>query len=267
MPGPRQHPPIPPTSARDVPLFRDHVHRTTAAGAFRTGADGYHAVRPGYPPEVVELIPQSARTVADIGAGTGKLTERLLIDGRDVIAVEPSQAMLDVLGRTCPGAQRIVGKAEATGLAGRSMDAVVSAQTWHWVDAPTASAEMARILAPEGRLVLVWNTLDVQVPWVHRLTRIMHSGDVLKPGFMPEVAAPLVLEQELRLNWVQELTTEEVLLLAKTRSYWLNAKAATREKVAANLRWYLFEHLGFAPGDVVPLPYRCDAFVYLAEHI
>lgn len=264
MPGPREHPPIPPTSTRDVPLFRDGRHRATAASAFRTGADAYHAVRPGYPPEVLELIPAAARTVADIGAGTGKLTEQLIDVGFDVIAVEPSGAMLDVLGRTCPTAARVQATAEATGLADASVDAVVCAQTWHWVDVPRASRELARIMAPGGRAVLVWNTLDVQVPWVHRLTRIMHSGDVLRPGFVPATDPPLALEQELRLDWVAELTTEEVLMLARTRSYWLNAKAATREKVAANLRWYLFEHLGFAPGDVVPLPYRCDAFSYRA---
>ena len=39
---------------------------------------------------------------------------------------------------------------------------------------------------------------------------------------------------------------------------------ATREKVEANLRWYLYDHLGFAPGEKVGLPYRCDAFALRA---
>ena len=47
-----------------------------------------------------------------------------------------------------------------------------------------------------------------------------------------------------------------------TRSYWLKANERTRAKMEANLSWYLFERLGFDPGDTVPLPYRTDAFVY-----
>ena len=31
--------------------------------------------------------------------------------------------------------------------------------------------------------------------------------------------------------------------------------------MTANLDWYLYEHLGFAPGQPVELPYRTDAFV------
>src|SRR5699024_1966265 len=111
-----------------------------------------------------------------------------------------------------------------------------------------------RVLRPGGVAVLVWNTLDVRVPWVHRLTRIMHAGDVQKPGFVPDVAPPLRIDRELRLEWEQRLTPEQIILLARTRSYWLRAKDATREKVEANLGWYLYDHLGFAPGEKVGFP-------------
>lgn len=262
-----------------MPVFRDGAHRRVGAGAFGEGlSDGdaarYDDVRPGYPQEVVALVGAgvgagttdagtigAALDVLDVGAGTGKLTAALVASGHRVTAVEPGAEMLAALGRACPDVARVRATAEATGLADGSFDAITCAQTWHWVDVPAASAEFARLLRPGGRVVLTWNTLDVRVPWVHRLTRIMHAGDVQKPGFVPDVAAPLRITDELRLEWEQLLTPEQIVMLARTRSYWLRSAQRTREKVEANLRWYLHDHLGFASDDVVPLPYRCDSFV------
>ena len=65
--------------------------------------------------------------------------------------------------------------AEATGLTDGTLDLVVFAQSWHWVDPLRAAAEAARILTPGGVLVAVWNQMEVSIPWVHRLTRIMRS--------------------------------------------------------------------------------------------
>ena len=257
-----------------MPSFRDGAHRAAGAGAFGdslSDADAarYDDVRPGYPPEVVALLADGDRAgaaldVLDVGAGTGKLTAGLVAAGHRVTAVEPGAEMLAGLARACPGVARVRATAEETGLAGGSFDAITCAQTWHWVDVPAASAEFARLLRPGGVVVLTWNTLDVRVPWVHRLTRIMHAGDVQKPGFVPDVAPPLRITDELRLNWEQLLTPEQIVMLARTRSYWLRSKPGTREKVEANLRWYMHDHLGFAPGDAVALPYRCDSFVLRA---
>lgn len=253
-----------------MPAFRNGVHRAAGAGAFGDSlSDGdaatYDDVRPEYPPQVVELAGAAPLNVLDVGAGTGKLTAALVAAGHRVTAVDPGAEMLAALARVCPSAARVRATAEATGLADGSFDAITCAQTWHWVDVPAASAEFARLLRPGGRVVLTWNTLDVRVPWVHRLTRIMHAGDVQKPGFIPDVAAPLHIVDELRTEWEQPLTPGRIIELARTRSYWLRSSPATREKVEANLRWYLHDHLGFAPGDLVSLPYRSDSFVVSAD--
>ncbi|MEJ5919521.1 class I SAM-dependent methyltransferase [Corynebacterium sp. H78] len=272
MPSPKEHPPIPPTSKRDNPLFRSAELRDTARFSFADqlknsddGALGYHSVRPGYPHEVLEMLSLTnlAGTHAvDVGAGTGQLTRQLLDAGATVNAIDPSTVMLDTLATTCPDARRFLGTAESMPmLDDDSADIITCAQTWHWVNVAEASAEFARVLSHDGVALLVWNTLDVRIPWVHRLTRIMHAGDVQKPGFLPEVVAPLRICEVLRTEWQQQLTPEQIVMLARTRSYWLNAKTQIREKVEANLRWYLYDHLGFAPGVCVDLPYRCDAFL------
>lgn len=248
-------------SAKNAPGFRDAAARQVTAGAFTRGAGTYDEVRPSYPPEVADLIGDAER-VLDIGAGTGKLTESLVAPGRQVVAVEPSHDMSQVLATRLPEVAVVEAKAEALPLADATFNSITCAQTWHWLDVQAASAEAARVAIPGATLVLCWNTLDVTHPWVLRYSRISHSGDVHREGFYADVGKQWLLTRELRTKWVQAITPEGLEALARTRSYWLNAGEATREKVADNLRWYLYERLGFVEGQLLPLPYRTDAFVY-----
>lgn len=248
-------------SAKEAPDFRNAAARQSTAEAFTCGADTYDEVRPGYPPEVAELV-GTAERVLDIGAGTGKLTQALMAPGRQVVAVEPSHDMSQVLAARLPQVAVVESKAETLPLADATFNAITCAQTWHWLDDEAASAEASRVAAPGARLVLCWNTLDVTHPWVLRYSRISHSGDVHREGFYPGVGKQWLLQRELRTKWIQPVTPEVLEALARTRSYWLGANRATRSKVADNLRWYLYERLGFAPGQLLPLPYRTDAFLY-----
>ena len=247
-----------PASAKDAPEFADAAHRYRSASAFRTGADTYDSVRPGYPAEVVDLV-AGRRTVLDLGAGTGKLTTRLLDAGHEVLALDPSPDMVRFLSRLGVPAWRAT--AEATALVDDAVDAVTCAQTWHWVDAAAACAELDRVVRPGGRVVLAWNNLDVSHPWILRLARIMHSGDIQRPGFLPEVHAPWRIVRELRTGWIQHLRTGDVHRLMHTRSYWLRSGEKIRDRMTRNLDWYLFDRLGFHEGQLLPIPYRTDAFV------
>ena len=225
-----------------------------------SGAD-YDAVRPTYPQWCVPwLLDGSAtRRVVEVGAGTGLFTRDLVTSGHRVIAVEPSVSMLEVLRKQVPGVEHtLIGTGESTGLE-ETVDAVVAAQAWHWVDPIEAGAEAARIThgASDPVLGLVWNQLDVQVPWVHRLARIMHAGDVHRDAQAAAQAGPLWRIEAVREDrWVQRLSVEQVFELTRTRAYWLRANQKTRQRVEGNLRWYLHEHLGFEPGERIELPYR-----------
>ncbi|WP_273369599.1 class I SAM-dependent methyltransferase [Corynebacterium massiliense] len=253
-----------PPSAREAPHFATAAHRKTTARAFSNGARDYDDARPGYPAAVVDffLAGVNKADVVDIGAGTGKLTAALAADSRaqTVTAVDPSPAMTRVLRAKHVPAVRA--SAEHTALADAHFHLATLAQTWHWVDVAAASRELDRIVRPGGRVGLVWNTVDVNAdPWVLRLARIMHSGDIHRPGFVPEVGAPWQVARDLRTGFVDTLTPEQMHTLMHTRSYWLKANEKTRARMTANLDWYLYEHLGFAPGQPVELPYRTDAFV------
>lgn len=250
---------VPPCSKRDNPKFATSEHRQASASAFEQGAETYADIRPGYPDKVLKLlVPRPEGPILDVGAGTGKLTEQL---PGEVWALDPSRDMLGQL-RASISAPAWQATAEATSLPDCSVAATVSAQTWHWVDPGLASTEMARITKPGAPLVLMWNTLDVREPWVHRLTRIMHAGDVQKPGFYPEVERPWQLKAEVRIDWEQTLHAQDLFRLMATRAYWLRNGEKVRQKMTTNLTWYLYEHLGFTPEQQIALPYRCEAFRY-----
>ena len=98
--------------------------------------------------------------IADIGSGTGILSELFLKNGNHVFAVEPNAAMRKTgedLLKEYPKIVSIDGTAEATTLPGGSVDFVTAAQAFHWFDRTKAKREFTRILKPEGWVVLIWN--------------------------------------------------------------------------------------------------------------
>ena len=134
------------------------------AGAFGAGADAYVRGRPGYPEAALRAcLPEVARRVLDLAAGTGKLTEGLLALGLEVVAVEPLPEMRE---RIDPRADVLDGRAEEIPLPAASVDAVLVGQAFHWFDRERALAEVVRVLRPGGTVGLLWNLLDDRVPWV-----------------------------------------------------------------------------------------------------
>lgn len=198
--------------------------------------------------------------ILDVGCGTGKLSAALAQNGHVVWGVDPSPAMTrDITARYAIPVWQAT--AESTALRDDSVDAVACAQTWHWLDAQAAAAEWDRIVRKGGRALLVWNTLDTKDPWVLRLARIMHAGDILRPGFTPDIPKPWRLASELRLRWNHHLCTADLFHLASTRSYWIRSSPHTREHLQENLTWFLYEYTNLTPSSAVRLPYRCDAFL------
>ncbi|GAA5229505.1 class I SAM-dependent methyltransferase [Arthrobacter cryoconiti] len=244
-------------AGRGGPIF-DGARRLEMADAFQTGGADYDRVRPGYPQESLDWLLDGAETVhdvLDVGAGTGKYTRLLTDRGWRVSAVDPSADMLTQLLRKLPETAVASGTAEHLPLPDLCMDLAVVAQAWHWCDPLAASTELARVLRPGGTLGLIWNQLDVGVPWVHRLARIMHAGDVHKPDFHPNVGIEFTGLAAHETRWEQSQSPDEVIELATSRSYYLKAGSETRAKVLSNLSWYLYEHLGHTPQSKIALPY------------
>jgi SAM-dependent methyltransferase len=136
---------------------------------FSSRVENYIKYRPRYPKAVVELLQRecqlkSASVIADIGSGTGILTELLLQNGNPVFGVEPNKEMREAAERLLSSYANfgsVVGTAEATTLPDKSVDLVTAGQAFHWFDLRKARTEFVRILKPEGWVALIWNDRNI----------------------------------------------------------------------------------------------------------
>ncbi|HKW56752.1 MAG TPA: class I SAM-dependent methyltransferase [Candidatus Acidoferrum sp.] len=132
---------------------------------FSSRVADYIRYRPAYPVGVRDLLRaecnlKSGNVVADIGSGTGFLSELFLKNGNRVFGVEPNEAMR-LAGEEClaeyDNFTSINASAEATTLEDQCVDFVVCGQAFHWFEPRAARREFARILKPAGWIVVVWN--------------------------------------------------------------------------------------------------------------
>ncbi len=229
--------------------------RARRAGSFGAAAEAYERGRPGYPEAAIDwLLPAGAQRVLDLGAGTGKLTRQLVARGLEVVALEPSGEMRELLEVAAPQARALAGSAEAIPLPDGSVDAVLAAQAWHWVDVSRAVPEVARVLRPGGRLGLVWNKRDERVAWVAELGRLIAST-IYMDETNPTVGPPFAPIERHDVEWRWELDADTLVDLVASRSGTITAAPAEREAKLRAVRELLARHPDLAGRRRLELPY------------
>jgi SAM-dependent methyltransferase len=149
------------------------------ADSFGAAARVYDARRPRYPAQLIDdLLMQGARTVLDVGAGTGIASEQLLGREVNVLAVEPDPRMAEVASGK--GIPIEIGTFENWDPAERRFDLVVFGQSFHWVNPDIALPKVHRLLPSGGRLALMWNRLVPTHPTQSDLAGIYR--DYVDPG-------------------------------------------------------------------------------------
>ncbi|GJF17321.1 SAM-dependent methyltransferase [Mycolicibacterium cyprinidarum] len=222
--------------------------------SFGAEAAAYERGRPSYPPEAIDwLLPAGARDVLDLGAGTGKLTTRLVERGLDVIAVDPIAEMLELLSTSLPGTPALLGTAEEIPLPGDSVDAVLVAQAWHWFDPQRAIQEVSRVLRPGGRLGLVWNTRDERMGWVKDLGQIIGHDDA--HGHTADLPTPFTDIERHQVEWTSYLTPQALIDLVASRSYCITSPERVRVRTLDRVRELLADHPALANVSGLALPY------------
>ncbi|UQZ81039.1 ubiquinone/menaquinone biosynthesis methyltransferase [Paenibacillus konkukensis] len=134
---------------------------------FENKAKAYAAGRPTYPEEILSKIQELGigkdSVIADIGAGTGLLTNLLCKLDCKIIAVEPDVQMLNECRQYCSAHKNIEyihATAERTPLAEHSIDVITIASAFHWFDKELSKAEFKRILKKDGYVILLWNMMQ-----------------------------------------------------------------------------------------------------------
>ena len=152
-----------------------------ATQRFSTRVKNYIKYRPGYPAEILDTLTEECglnrdTVIADVGSGTGILSELLLRKSSRVFGVEPNQDMREAAERVLSGYVNFVsikGRAEATTLADQSVDLITAAQAFHWFDRPKTRVEFSRILKPLGWVVLLWNERLTTTPFLQEYERLL----------------------------------------------------------------------------------------------
>ena len=227
--------------------------------SFGSQAAAYERGRPSYPPEAVDwlLAPTDtwvARDVLDLGAGTGKLTTRLVERGLTVIAVDPIAEMLEMLRTALPDTPALLGSAEQIPLPDNAVDAVLVAQAWHWFDQERAVAEIARVLRPGGRLGVLWNTRDERSGWVKDFGRIVgleHDRDNATVD-LPEPFTDIAMHQ---VEWTNYITREALIDYVASRSYCITSPAEVRTRTLDEVRELLVSHPSLVNATGLAMPY------------
>jgi ubiquinone/menaquinone biosynthesis C-methylase UbiE len=239
-----------------------------ATRGFEAAAERYERGRPDYPAAAIDRLVaglglRPGAVVADVGAGTGKLTRQLVGTGARVLAVEPLEGMRAVLERLVPEAEALAGTAEALPLADASVDAATVGQAFHWFDGERALRELGRVVRPGSGLALVWNARELTDPLQARLAALLDEvrGE-----------APSHREQ----SWRKHVETTPFFGLLEERTFPWEARYSRRqlaERVAsvsfvarlpANEREPLLDRAAsLVEGLAEPVPFRYRTDVYV----
>lgn len=156
---------------------------------FTETVDNYLKYRPSYPTALLKVLEEEGllnahSTVADIGSGTGFLTQLFLAKGHVTYGIEPNQAMREAgeeYLKEFPQFHSISGSAEQTSLPAESVDLVTAGTAFHWFEPVATQKEFRRILRSPGYVALIWNVRNLQDPLMQEYEALItrHGKDYL----------------------------------------------------------------------------------------
>jgi SAM-dependent methyltransferase len=153
----------------------------------RTSAD-YALHRPGPPPSFFERlrvlgVGLPGQRILDLATGTGVLARQFAQQGAVVTGVDIAPEQAEAAARLANAggldARFVVTPAEQTGLPDAAFDAITANQCWLYFDRGRVVAEVRRLLARDGVLVVSFFS------WLPRLDAIARASEQLVLKFNP----------------------------------------------------------------------------------
>lgn len=237
----------------------------------------FYGNRPGYSKVVLECLKNhifntiGEGKVADIGAGTGKLTENLAEIGLNGFAVEPNEAMRGEASKHFWGEKFIwsEGWAETTNLPDNCVNWTLMGSSFHWADSKLAVKEFHRILVPGGFFTAIWNPRDIESSELHQ--RIEEAVYSEVPAMKRVSSGKSISTEEMKERLLTGgyfkniLFTEAPHVEIMTKERYMNTwKSVNDIQVQAGeegFRWILekIENI-IVDLDIIEVPYRSRAW-------
>lgn len=180
----------------------------------------YVRFRPGYPAALIPVLEekdvlQNGYRVADIGSGTGFSSRPFLEAGYSVFGIEPNAAMRNAAEEWLSDFSSFTSMdadAYDTGLEDASIDLIVCAQAFHWLDKAKALTEFQRMLKSNGHVVLIWNDRKADDPFMQAYQKIIDTFSI----DYNEINHLLITDEHLQ-QWYQPETMQKITLSYKQR--------------------------------------------------
>ena len=190
-------------------------------------AERYDRARPRYPDALIQRVIAASPGVEflDVGCGTGIGARQYRAAGCTVLGVDADARMAEFARRS--GVEVEIGKFEDWDPSGRSFDAVVAGQAWHWVDPVLGARKAAQVLRPHGLLAMYWHVFDppseVGAAFDDVLQRVAPDAPLQNPGLELQqgnlkravegirTAGGFGEPEQWRYEWQREYTRDEWL--------------------------------------------------------
>jgi SAM-dependent methyltransferase len=243
------------------------------AASFDPVVDAYDRARPSYPPGVYDALEAAVGRVAgslvlDGGAGTGIASRALARRGARVVSFDVGGEMLRRARRRAPHLPAVVADGNRLPFATGVADLVCFAQAWHWLDAPVAAREAARVLRPGGWWAGWWSHVRADgEAWFERYQSLLESrtaydrhhrdrdwgaGVTASGHFGPATKAVV--------GWTRRVGLDTWLVDERSKSYVAGLAPGERTRLLGDVEALLRDEFG--GGEVVA---ACDTWLWTAQ--
>ncbi|KXJ22640.1 putative methyltransferase-like C25B8.10 [Exaiptasia diaphana] len=263
-----------------------------ATQAFKN-ADSYDSARKGYPINSAKLFLSKLqetpkqfngnnnkdRTILELGAGTGQFSKVLVEATKEtdftVVSSEPLESMGKVFRKSLPNVELICCSGDKIPLPDSSIDAVVAANTLHYLANVESFTEIARVLKPGGILAFVCNYVDIQkVPWaqaIYDLSAKFYSRVGIKLSFdengitndWEKMALNTGFYQKVQKDFFfhsDNITEEETVRMFMSYGAFYHCDETEREDVRSTCENILKENYSGAGKTMTEIPMRCSLY-------